>query len=81
MSKDEWCKERNKHVSALRILSRGGSVEIGTFLAAAKFAAERLDGLPEHWQAVESPDETIPKPEKCPECGMSPAFDGMWHKP
>lgn len=18
---------------------------------------------------------------KCPECGMSPAFDGMWHKP
>lgn len=53
-----YVSERNRHVATLREVARDGTVELGSFKAALRWAVKRLEGLPEHWRIADSPDET-----------------------
>lgn len=54
-SSKTWCDIRNKHIRLLRQLLDHTEEDEE---AAVRWAIQRLEGLPEHWKYVESPDET-----------------------
>jgi hypothetical protein len=54
-----YVSDRNRHLSTLREIARDGTVEMGAFKGALRWAIHRLEGLPEHWVATEEREAAI----------------------
>lgn len=67
MTSKTWCDIRNAYVRTLRVLR--DDIGAGENEQALDWAIKRLEGLPEHWQYVESSDETPARVYHCNICG------------
>ena len=52
-----WCDIRNVHIfhlkAALEGTNDGDIITYGELLEAIEFAIQKLEGLPEHWEAID----------------------------